>query len=112
MPIQGSGSISLSELATEFGGQAPHSLTEYLKDAGLVDSTRAITGSESYTSLVTGDQVGTTGIYVNGVTVSHNTTTPRLLGKLLPPVAETTNTTVTPVKTAVLRLRPLLLQSQ
>lgn len=76
MPIQGSGSISLSELATEFGGQAPHSLTEYLKDAGLVDSTRAITGSESYTSLVTGDQVGTTGIYVNGVTVSHSTTNP------------------------------------
>ena len=84
MPIQGSGSISLSELATEFGGQAPHSLTEYLKDAGLVDSTRAITGSESYTSLVTGDQVGTTGIYVNGVTVSHNTTPPRLLGKRRP----------------------------
>ena len=81
MPIQGSGSISLSELATEFGGQAPHSLTEYLKDAGLVDSTRAITGSESYTSLVTGDQVGTTGIYVNGVTVSHNTTTPTVTGQ-------------------------------
>lgn len=81
MPIQGSGSISLSELVTEFGGQAPHSLTEYLKDAGLVDSTRAITGSESYTSLVTGDQVGTTGIYVNGVTVSHNTTTPTVAGQ-------------------------------
>lgn len=74
MPIQGSGSISLSELATEFGGQAPHSLTEYLKDAGLVDSTRAITGSESYTSLVTGDQVGTTGIYVNGGTDSKTCT--------------------------------------
>lgn len=76
MPLQGSGSISISELATEFGGTAPHSLSEYYKSAGLVPSQRAITGSESYTSLVTGDQIASTGIYVNGVTTTNNTSTP------------------------------------
>ena len=29
MPLQSSGQIKLSELATEFGGSAPHSLSEY-----------------------------------------------------------------------------------
>ena len=74
MPLQGSGSISISELATEFGGTAPHSLSEYYKSAGLVPNQRAITGSESYTSLVTGDQIASTGIYVNGGTDSKTCT--------------------------------------
>ena len=74
MPLQGSGSISISELATEFGGQAPHSLSEYYKSAGLVPSQRAISDSESYTSLVTGDQIASTGLYVNGNTDSKSCT--------------------------------------
>lgn len=36
MAIQSSGAISISELATEFGGSAPHALSEYYRDAGLV----------------------------------------------------------------------------
>lgn len=36
MALQTSGAISLSELATEFGGTAPHALSEYYRDAGLV----------------------------------------------------------------------------
>lgn len=83
MPLQGSGSISISELATEFGGQAPHSLSEYYKSAGLVPSQRAITGSESYTSLVTGDQIASTGIYVNGNTDSKTCTDATYVGQTI-----------------------------
>jgi hypothetical protein len=36
MAIQSSGAISISELATEFGGSVPHALSEYYRDAGLV----------------------------------------------------------------------------
>lgn len=36
MALQTSGAISLSELATEFGGTAPHAMSEYYRDAGLV----------------------------------------------------------------------------
>lgn len=36
MALQTSGAISISELATEFGGTAPHALSEYYRDAGLV----------------------------------------------------------------------------
>lgn len=36
MALQSSGAISLSDIATEFGGTAPHSLSEYYRDAGFV----------------------------------------------------------------------------
>ena len=48
MTLQSSGSvISLSQIAAEFGGSAPHSKSEYYKNAGLVPSTatEAVTAS-------------------------------------------------------------------
>lgn len=36
MAIQSSGPISLSDLATEFGGTIPHSISEYYREGGLV----------------------------------------------------------------------------
>jgi hypothetical protein len=48
MTLQSSGSvISLSQIASEFGGSAPHSMSEYYKNAGLVPSTatEAVTAS-------------------------------------------------------------------
>jgi len=39
MALQGSGAISIGNLATEFGGGAPHSLTEYYRGGGLVPNT-------------------------------------------------------------------------
>jgi hypothetical protein len=39
MPLQNSGSISLLDIATEFGGTIPHSLSEYYKGGGLVPNT-------------------------------------------------------------------------
>jgi len=38
MALQGSGAISLLNLATEFGGTAPHSMSEYYRGGGLVSS--------------------------------------------------------------------------
>lgn len=39
MTLQSSGAISLANLASEYGGSAPHSLNEYYKGGGLVPST-------------------------------------------------------------------------
>lgn len=47
MPLQGSGSISISEIATEFGGTAPHALSEYYRDGDNVDSTKIVTVADS-----------------------------------------------------------------
>lgn len=41
MPLPSSGSISLSQIAAEFGGTAPHSLSEYYRGGGLVPDTPA-----------------------------------------------------------------------
>ena len=38
MALQSSGAISLADLATEFGGTAPHSMSEYYLNGGLVSS--------------------------------------------------------------------------
>lgn len=38
MTLPASGSISLSQIATEFGGSAPHSLTEYYRGGSLVQN--------------------------------------------------------------------------
>ena len=38
MALQSSGAISLNEIATEFGGDTPHAISEYYRDGGLVPS--------------------------------------------------------------------------
>ena len=43
MTLQSSGAISIANLASEYGGSAPHSLNEYYKGGGLVPSTVAET---------------------------------------------------------------------
>lgn len=42
MPLAGSGTISLANLATEFGGAAPHSLSEYYRDGAYTPSTKTV----------------------------------------------------------------------
>jgi hypothetical protein len=41
MPLQTSGPISLANIAAEFGGTAPHSLSEYYRGGGLVPNAAA-----------------------------------------------------------------------
>ena len=38
MPIQSSGTISLTDIVNEFGGSVPHSLSEYYRGGGAVPS--------------------------------------------------------------------------
>jgi len=71
MPLQGSGSISISEIVTEFGGTAPHSLSEYYKDGDNVPSTKAISASATKsTDGDTDDFGGVTGLTVTRATDS------------------------------------------
>ena len=71
MPLQGSGSISISEIVAEFGGTAPHSLSEYYKDGDNVPSTKAISASATKsTDGATTDFGGVTGLTVTRATDS------------------------------------------
>lgn len=53
MTLQTSGTISLTDIAGEFGGSVPHGLNEYYKGGGSVPSTVG-TAAGSYTAYVTG----------------------------------------------------------
>jgi len=46
MTLQASGTISLSDLAAEYGGTAPHSLSEYYRGAAYVPNTVSETNNE------------------------------------------------------------------
>lgn len=81
MPIQGSGAISISDLVSEFAGQAPHSLTEYYRNGSLVDSTRNVTGSATKSDGgTTTDFGGVTGLSVSRTTGTVNATNMTLSG--------------------------------
>ena len=41
MALQTSGAISLNDIAGEFGGSVPHSITEYYRGGGLVPNSSA-----------------------------------------------------------------------
>lgn len=42
MPVPSSGEIKISDLVAEFGGTAPHAVSEYYRDAGLVPGNNTI----------------------------------------------------------------------
>ena len=48
MTLQSSGAISLANIASEFGGSTPHSLSEYYGVAGGVPSSGTISMSQFY----------------------------------------------------------------
>ena len=50
MALPSSGSISLNQIATEFGGSAPHSVSEYYRGGGRVPSTTTEVVTPSSTS--------------------------------------------------------------
>ena len=66
MPCPSSGEIKISDLVTEFGGTAPHALSEYYRDAGLVPGNN--------TSVPTSGQFALTSCYsaVNEIQHTHS----------------------------------------
>lgn len=66
MTLPSSGAISIGDLASEFGGSAPHSLSEYYRGGGLVPSTKQ--------STVTATSTGSTqsGTVFRGVPFEQN----------------------------------------
>lgn len=45
MPLQSSGNIALSQIATEFSDSSPHQLSEFYRYGSLVPNTKTVTGS-------------------------------------------------------------------
>ena len=70
MGLQTSGSISLSELASEFGGSAPHSLSEYYRGGANVPTTITTGVSAGNFTAYQGNITGATG--ATGVITSVN----------------------------------------
>ena len=80
MPLQTSGPISLADIAAEFGGSAPHSLSEYYRGGGLVPDTPANAGIPTSGSISLSDFYGGDATVARvdaiGGTYTSNTVTP------------------------------------
>ena len=67
MPLPSSGTISMSQIAAEFGGSTPHSLSEYYGAASGIPSSGTISMShfhgKSANASASGGSVTTTGGY-------------------------------------------------
>ena len=70
MTLQTSGSISISDLVSEFGGSAPHSLSEYLRGGANVPTTITTGVAQGNFSAYQGNVTGATG--ATGVVTSVN----------------------------------------
>lgn len=69
MPCPASGQISIADLVAEFGGTAPHALSEYYRNAGLVPANN--------TNVPTSGECGLTNFYsaVNEIQHTHSSNT-------------------------------------
>jgi hypothetical protein len=65
MPIQSSGVISMSDIVAEFGGSAPHSISEY-RGVGTTPSSGAISWSNFYGQSAFNAQWSGNSVYYNG----------------------------------------------
>ena len=69
MTLQSSGAISLSQIAAEFGGSAPHSLSEYYEGHSGIPSSGTISMSQFYGTsapsyvYATGGSVNNSGVW-------------------------------------------------
>jgi hypothetical protein len=93
MALQGSGAISLNDIAGEFGGSVPHSITEYYRGGGLVPDSAAnssipTSGQISFSQFYNGANITTVG----SITVGSQGSQSHSIGK--------TTTTVTGVTLA------------
>lgn len=60
MTLQASGAISIGDIADEFGGNAPHALSEYYRGGGLVQNTTQNAGIPSSGAIKLSDFYGAT----------------------------------------------------
>lgn len=88
MPLQSSGAISLSEIAGEFGGSVPHSLSEYYSAASGVPASGAISFSDFY-----GTSAGYQGNTVSLTSGSNDTKNPTQFGYYLSQYGSLSDTT-------------------
>lgn len=93
MAIQSSGAISISELATEFGGSAPHSLSEYYRDAGLVPGNNTDVPTSGAVALT--DFYGSVAALV--LNVSSNQTAYNILTEVTSAFSYNASTDTTPI---------------
>lgn len=74
MAIKGSGALSMSEIATEFGGSAPHSLSEYYRGGGLVPNGPAANNNIAVSGAISmSGFYGSQRVVVINVTISAHT---------------------------------------
>ena len=75
MALQTSGTISLNDIAGEFGGSVPHSMSEYYRGGGLVPDSSAnssipTSGTISFSQFYGGTNISTIGTIVVGSVTS------------------------------------------
>ena len=74
MPIPGPGTaISMTTIATEFGGTGPHSLNEYYRGGGLVPNTPTNSAIPTSGQIAIGDFYGSSSRTAIALTISGNT---------------------------------------
>ena len=74
MPIPGPGTaISMTTIATEFGGTVPHSLSEYYRGGGLVPNTPGNSAIPTSGQIAMGNFYGSANRNVIGLFISANT---------------------------------------
>ena len=72
MALQSSGAISLANIAAEFGGSAPHSLSEYYGAASGIPSSGAIDFADFYGKSAFPSVIATNGTAIDAATYVHS----------------------------------------
>ena len=79
MPLPGSGIIALTDISTEFGGTAPHALSEYYRDGVYSDGINIPAGETSIPAsgpISLSDFYGTSAVIPATYSLTPSTTTP------------------------------------
>jgi hypothetical protein len=73
MALPGSGVLGVSDIVDEFGGSAPHGLSEYYRGGGLVSDSPSNTGVPTSGTIAIGDFYGAASAVLLNITIASNT---------------------------------------
>lgn len=73
MAIPGSGEIAVTDLSTEFGGTAPHGMSEYYRGGGLVPDSAGNSAVPTSGAIALGNFYGSANIVALSLTITSNT---------------------------------------